>query len=117
MYLKMSYCQKLLNKDYVISLNSLGLRVYLLRQTVSIIGSLNVFISLKVILYNCHDLRKAYCNYRCLNHRLPIEKDRFWGVKRNDRICDLCDLEHIGDEFHYLFQCKYFERGNNYYQI
>ena len=57
-----------------------------------------------------YDLRKAYCNYRCLNHRLPIEKGRFWGVKRDDRICDLCDLEHIGDEFHYLFECKYFER-------
>jgi hypothetical protein len=24
-----------------------------------------------------YDLRKAYCNYRCLNHRLPIEKGRF----------------------------------------
>ena len=24
---------------------------------------------------------------------------------------DLCDLEHIGDEFrHHLFECKYFER-------
>lgn len=57
-----------------------------------------------------YDLRKAYCNYRCLNHRLSIEKGRFWGVKMDDRICDLCDLEHIGDEFHYLFECKYFER-------
>ena len=57
-----------------------------------------------------YDLRKAYCNYRCLNHRLPIEKGRLWGVKRDDRICNLCDLEHIGDEFHYLFECKYFER-------
>jgi hypothetical protein len=28
----------------------------------------------------------------------------------DDRICDLCDLEHIGDEFHYLFECTYFER-------
>ena len=41
---------------------------------------------------------------------MPIEKGRFWGVKRDDLICDLCDLEHIGDEFHYLFECKYFER-------
>ena len=31
-------------------------------------------------------------------------------MKKDDRICDICDLEHIGDEFHYLFECKYFER-------
>jgi hypothetical protein len=87
----MSYCQKLLNKDYVISLNSVGL---------------HQFESYLVQLP--YDLRKAYCNCRCLNHRLPIEKGRFWGVKRDHRICDLCVLEHIGYEFHYLFECKYF---------
>ena len=33
-----------------------------------------------------YDLRKAFCNYRCLTNRLPIEEGRFWGVDRDDRI-------------------------------
>ena len=44
-----------------------------------------------------YDLRKAFCNYRCLNHRLPIEQGRFWSVDRDDRICDICNLNNIGD--------------------
>jgi hypothetical protein len=48
------------------------------------------------------DLRKALCNFRCMNHRLPVEQGRFWGVDRDDRICDLCNSFELGDEFHYL---------------
>ena len=54
------------------------------------------------------DLRRALCNFRCTNHKLPIEKGRFWGVDRDDRICDLCDNGNLGDEFHYLFECSFF---------
>ena len=77
--------------------------------------SIDIFIKCRMIAFwqriVCNRQDKiAYCNYGCLNHRLLIEKGRFWGVKRDDRICDLCDLEHTGDEFHYLFECKYFER-------
>lgn len=55
------------------------------------------------------DLRKAFCSYRCLNHRLPVEQGRFWGVDRDDRICDICNMNNIGDEFHYMFECKFFD--------
>ena len=44
-----------------------------------------------------------------LNHRLPIEQDSFWGVERDDRICDLCNSCIIGDEYHYLFECNFFD--------
>ena len=40
---------------------------------------------------------------------MPIEQGRFWGVDRDDRICDICNLNNIGDEFHYLFECTFFE--------
>ena len=36
-----------------------------------------------------NDLRNALCNFRCLNHKLPTEKGRFWGVERDDRICEV----------------------------
>lgn len=65
---------------------------------------------MKVILLKLpFDLRKALCNFRCMNHnRLPVEQGRFWGVDRDDRICDLCNSSELGDEFHYLLQCSYF---------
>ena len=40
---------------------------------------------------------------------MPIEQGRFWGVDRDDRICDIYNLNNIGDEFHYLFECTFFE--------
>jgi hypothetical protein len=40
----------------------------------------------KYLLNLPYDLRRALCNFRCLNHRLPIERGRFWGVERDDRV-------------------------------
>jgi hypothetical protein len=31
------------------------------------------------------DLRKALCNFRCMNHRLPVEQGRFWGAEYCER--------------------------------
>jgi len=45
----------------------------------------------KYLLNLPYDLKRALCNFRCLNHRLPIERGRFWGVERDDRVCDICD--------------------------
>ena len=69
----------------------------------------------KYITYLPYDLRKAFCNYRCINHRLPIEQGRFWGVERDDRLCDLCNLGELGDEFHYIFNCKFFSKERKTY--
>ena len=55
------------------------------------------------------DLAMAFCHFRCMNHKLPIELGRFWGSERDDRICELCRLDKLGDEYHYLFECSYFE--------
>lgn len=49
------------------------------------------------------------CRYRTTNHKLPIETGRWNDVDRSDRICTLCNSISIADEFHYLFNCKYFE--------
>ena len=32
-----------------------------------------------------------------MNHRLPVEQGRFWGVDRDDRICDLCNSSGLED--------------------
>ena len=35
----------------------------------------------KYLLNLSYDLRRALCNFRCLYHRLPIERGRFWVLK------------------------------------
>ena len=56
--------------------------------------------------------RKFYLLFfklRTANLKLPVEIGRWDGTVRNERICSLCDTRDIGDEFHYIFQCAYFE--------
>ena len=56
-------------------------------------------------------LSKYFCKFRCLSHKLPIEKGRFLNIERNECICQLCNKNELGDEFHYLFNCDYFNRS------
>ena len=58
------------------------------------------------------DFKKAtdLCRFRTTNHKLPIEQGRWNNVGRSNRICTLCAANDIGDEFHYILQCKFFER-------
>ena len=49
------------------------------------------------------------CKFRTTNHKLPIEHGR-WNtiisnIQRKNRKCNLCNLEEIGDEFHYISNC------------
>ncbi len=48
------------------------------------------------------------CRFRTTNHNLPIESGRWRNIDRNDRKCNLCNSNEIGDEFHYLFVCSAF---------
>ncbi|MCG8033764.1 MAG: reverse transcriptase family protein [Candidatus Thiodiazotropha taylori] len=45
---------------------------------------------------------------RTSNHKLPIETGRWDGTEIHDRKCNLCTLNDIGDEFHYVCKCPYF---------
>ena len=69
-------------------------------------------------LYVLDDKEKfLLVKFRTSNHRLPIEVGRWRNIKRENRICNLCNGRNLGDEFHYLFECpslsnerkKYFE--------
>ena len=53
-------------------------------------------------------LRKYYCKMRMSNHRLPVEIGRQEGISLNDRKCLLCNLNEIGDEYHYIMKCPFF---------
>ena len=40
---------------------------------------------------------------------MPIEWERFLGTVRDDRLRELCSLHRLGDEYHYVLECTYFE--------
>ena len=50
-------------------------------------------------------LRKLLCKFRLGNSKLPIGRGRYYNVPREQRYCELCDHNIIGDEFHFIFEC------------
>lgn len=42
------------------------------------------------------------------NHRFPCERGRWLGIDISERKCILCDLQDIGDEYHYVLICPFF---------
>ena len=55
------------------------------------------------------------CKFRTTNHKLPIEHGRWNNIPRENRKCNLCNLEEIGDEFHYNLNCPYFKQYRDIY--
>ena len=49
--------------------------------------------------------------FRTINHYLPVETGRWSNILWENRLCLLCNINEIGDEFHYLFICKYLENS------
>ena len=45
---------------------------------------------------------------RTSNHKLPIEKGTYNNIPREQRICNLCTLGCVDDEFHFLLECPFF---------
>ena len=46
--------------------------------------------------------------YRTGNHRLPVEPGRWDYTPSNERKCNICNKNDIGDEYHYWFACDFF---------
>jgi hypothetical protein len=81
----------------------------------------DLFFEKYLIQLNYSD-RLALCRFRCGNVRLPSNCSRFGREEIIDTTCNLCNLDVIGDEFHYLFICEAFEHERarylkNYYLI
>lgn len=51
-------------------------------------------------------LRRALSSWRLSCHLLPIERGRYSGVSRPERLCTKCNLGEVGDELHALFICN-----------
>jgi len=62
----------------------------------------------KYMLYLSEPYRSMLLKFRISNHLLPIEKGRHFDIKRSERKCELCDLNDVGDEYHYVCCCPKF---------
>lgn len=51
-------------------------------------------------------LRISMCKFRTCNHKLATEKGRYQNIPRHERFCTCCNANKIGDEFHFLFECR-----------
>ena len=47
--------------------------------------------------------------FRTCKYKLPIETGRWHDVPYNERKCTLCNQNELGDDFHYLMKCSFFE--------
>ena len=61
----------------------------------------------KYLLILPYSLRLPMLKFRLSNHKLPIHQDRLSAIPRQERKCTLCELNEIGDEFHYIFNCSF----------
>lgn len=50
---------------------------------------------------------KLLTAFRTRNHRFPVEIGRWSSTPLNERVCLLCNTD-IGDEFHYIMNCRIF---------
>ena len=60
---------------------------------------------------NLHDfeIRKAISKLRLSSHKLAIVTGKWYKIEKSQRICKLCDLDKIENEFHVIFDCPYYE--------
>ena len=49
------------------------------------------------------DVFRYIIKLRCSNYKLGIETGRYYGIDRNLRYCDMCNLDVLGDEYHIFF--------------
>ena len=56
------------------------------------------------------ELRHYVTRFRCRSNKLPVEKGSFYDILYDERFCSKCDQQVIGDEFHVIFKCKFFNK-------
>ena len=57
---------------------------------------------------NIRKFRYYYSSFRCSSHQLMIEKGRYLGLDRSQRLCPICK-SGIEDEFHFMLICPLYK--------
>jgi hypothetical protein len=59
--------------------------------------------------------RTALTRFRVSTHDLPIERGRYTGVARENRLCRCCSMNVLENEYHFLLVCPAFSDIRNKY--
>ena len=59
--------------------------------------------------------RKSITRFRLSSHNLNIESGRYKNELRSKRICTLCNLRDVEDEFHFILKCPKYQEIRNLY--
>ena len=59
-----------------------------------------------LMLLDCSD-RITICRFRCRNIKAPVVTLGYTNrnIPYENRICTICNLNEVGDEFHYIIRC------------
>ena len=57
------------------------------------------------------------CKFRCRDTKLPVVVlgYSFQNIAYSDRLCTLCNLNEVGDEYHYIMKCSFFQNSRERY--
>ena len=58
---------------------------------------------------NIRKFRFVYVSFRTSSHDLEIEKGRYNDIPRDRRLCKVCQIECIEDEYHFLLVCDFYD--------
>ena len=47
-------------------------------------------------------------------HNLNIETGRFYYLDRHERVCSMCNLNVVEDEYHFILQCEKYNVRRRY---
>ena len=50
-------------------------------------------------------MRQLFTKFRVSDHSLEIESGRYKNIRREERKCRNCNLNEIGDEYHFFLKC------------
>lgn len=63
-----------------------------------------------IILPEKYRIHVVLSKCRCRNYKLPIETGCSHDISQRERFCTKCNLRDKSDEFHYIFNCKFFDK-------
>ena len=49
--------------------------------------------------------RQIISKFMCSSHKLHIERGRHLNIPREERLCQLCDMNKVEDEEHFILEC------------
>ena len=57
------------------------------------------------------------CKFRCRNSKIPsvVQGYAYLNIPYENRVCTFCNLNEIGDEYHYVMRCLYFQNSREKY--